>query len=393
MTTLARAPRQVKPRRFEVSLTLEINGTDYNTTPILGIQDETIERAWRLEKRGDADAVYDVARGTDGIVTCTCPDYETRHRGLSLTGCKHCRAVVSAGLLEGSNILEPIAEERALIQAPPLIPEPSAESGVDMMSTPAVEPTIDESFLAELDPSWELVPQVDGTGLSPEEYAKVVHRGSTVKAAYLASVPAASAEEVERVERNGRLDALRAVLRKRPEAPCCSPEEAAPCSACGGDLISSDVVRDVYLTAPLPAGADEHMTEEELADLAELNATNPAGAVEAELERFPAFAGWPDYVSNFYWSDTPTVELAQEPRLTLVEIIEHEAAKMRAKGLEAYDLMAGALTELARVVRVVSADRPDQVEERLSVLDRDFTEHAAAWEMPEPEMTSAGRWA
>ncbi|AGA31635.1 hypothetical protein [Singulisphaera acidiphila] len=50
------------------------------------------------------------------------------------------------------------------------------------------------------------------------------------------------------------------------------------------------------------------------------------------------------------------------------------------------------LAELARVVRVVLADRPDQVEERLNIL-KGYTEHAPAWGLPEPEMTTAGRWA
>ncbi|SIN70204.1 hypothetical protein SAMN05444166_0243 [Singulisphaera sp. GP187] len=324
--------------------------------------------------------------------------------------------------LESTNILKPSAEEWADAKAafaPATIEEPGGEvlqtsaaepvaccapaeeipciacsaadvesPGVVIMTTPAIETPGRSTPIGQ-----RTLPTINGAGLTQDEFFRVNGYGNRARSAYAAGMPDVDSIELDRVERKAREDGLRAVLRDRlaastvttaavdqVEEPCCDHDEPAPCTAC---------VDGTDEPAALPTGADEHMTADELADLAELNAMNPAGAVEAELDRFPAFAGWGDWTTGFYWTPTPTAE--PEPRVTLAELIDVEAERLRAHGLDAYDLMAGALAELARVVRVVSAARPDQVWERVSVLDRDFTEHAAAWELSEPEMTPGGR--
>src|SRR4051794_6998401 len=96
-----KAPK-VKPARAEltVSLCIAINHQVYEVTPILGITDHEVVRAWRLVKKGADGNVYDVAERVD-CVECTCPDFEVRRRGLDAAGCKHCKALRVAGLIDG----------------------------------------------------------------------------------------------------------------------------------------------------------------------------------------------------------------------------------------------------------------------------------------------------
>lgn len=221
-----------------------------------------------------------------------------------------------------------------------------------------------------------VLPRVDGSGLTQDEAFRLNRAANTARAQYAADCPEADSIEVHRVGAAAAADALRAVLRDRPAAPCCDSLEEAPCLGCSDHHI-------------IP-GADPEMTPDELADLAELNRTNPAGAVEVDPARYPAYLGWPGYTANWRWHETPARD--PEPRLTLAELIDSEAARMRRMGTDAGDLMAGALTELSRVVRLVDASRPDQVEERLSILERDYTDPAFEF-APEPELMPSGRWA
>ncbi|WP_406699114.1 hypothetical protein V5E97_09565 [Singulisphaera sp. Ch08] len=381
MATVAPVRRQVKPRHFAVTLSLEITGTAYSVAPITEIQDETIEKSWRLEKFGNPDAIYDVARGTDGILQCTCPDYEARHRGLSLTGCKHCRAVVAMGLLEAANLLRPTPEERALLTAPVVEGNHIADAGKmvePVACRPSTEeipcvacstsPTLGAATMAA--PLFSVLPEVNGAGLSQDELFRLNRAENTARAAYSADCPDADITEVFRVGSAARTDALRTVLKDRPVA-------------CVTEIV----------TPGLPAGADTELTEQELEILAELNATNPDGAIEIECERFPARAEWPASTSNFYWTACEPVEPEEEPRISLAALIESEAAVLRARGLAAYELMGDHLEDLARIVRNVDAVHPNQVWARVDVLDRDFTAHAAAWELPAPERNSSGQWA
>lgn len=127
------------------------------------------------------------------------------------------------------------------------------------------------------------------------------------------------------------------------------------------------------------SGADREMTPAELADLAELNASNPAGAVEADWSKWPATTSWPDdLASDWRWAPA---------RLTLAELVEVEAQRLRDRRNRAGDLMAAALDDLARMVRALGADTPQDFEARRDVMGRDEP-------LPErePELTSAGRW-
>lgn len=82
------------------TLTLSINQTWYDVTPIRGIQDLEVVRAWRLARRNVDGAVYDVSERIDGL-ECTCPDFEVRRRGLDASGCKHIKSMVAVGLIDG----------------------------------------------------------------------------------------------------------------------------------------------------------------------------------------------------------------------------------------------------------------------------------------------------
>lgn len=355
MSILERPTRQSKPnRRFPRQFaaarnadgSIEINGISYSVERIPAGECGSI--AFRLSKHDCDGLCYDVIRTHFGIVECDCPSYEATHRGLGLGTCKHGRALVELGMVPAPGGSEPAAPTAA---AP------------------------DESFLAELDPDWSLLPRTDGQGLTPEEFARVARQGAKARAQYRCDVPDAPAADLERVELKARQDALRAVLRARTAPPL-------PGVATVGEVLEVVATETAALDFRTIPGAD--MSQEELADLAELNAANPAGMVEADLDHWPAFDQWPANASDWYWVARP------DPLLTLPELIEHEAARMRRMETGAGDLMARALESLARDVRTVSADRPDQLDERLSILDRDYADHAAAWE---PELTPAGRWA
>lgn len=88
------------PKQMVATLTLSINQTWYEVSPIRGIQDPEVVRAWRLVKKNVDGAVYDVSERIGGA-ECTCPDYEIRHRGLDASGCKHVKSLIAVGLIDG----------------------------------------------------------------------------------------------------------------------------------------------------------------------------------------------------------------------------------------------------------------------------------------------------
>src|SRR5207302_638398 len=75
---------------------LEIKARHYEATPLPTVEGTAVVRVGALD---DPDATYDVSRGPDGLVACTCGDYTYRHAGTAST-CKHGSAVVEAGLLD-----------------------------------------------------------------------------------------------------------------------------------------------------------------------------------------------------------------------------------------------------------------------------------------------------
>jgi hypothetical protein len=56
------------------------------------------EKAFRLNKSDGT--LYDVARTRHGL-QCDCPDFIFRRDGIDPTGCKHVKALVAEGLIDG----------------------------------------------------------------------------------------------------------------------------------------------------------------------------------------------------------------------------------------------------------------------------------------------------
>jgi hypothetical protein len=75
--------------------TVEAKGSRYFVQPIDA--GECGVAAVRLVKLASGEA-YDLLRTHDGLIECSCPDYEFRHRGTA-SPCKHGRAAIVHGLL------------------------------------------------------------------------------------------------------------------------------------------------------------------------------------------------------------------------------------------------------------------------------------------------------
>jgi hypothetical protein len=86
------APAASLPR-----LVLTIRDTDY-TVRRVACDPLVAGRAFRLLK-GDG-TLYDVAQTPFGP-ECDCPDFIFRRDGLDPAGCKHVKALVACGLIEG----------------------------------------------------------------------------------------------------------------------------------------------------------------------------------------------------------------------------------------------------------------------------------------------------
>jgi hypothetical protein len=89
--------RIIGPARAVCRLTMAINGIDYKVerNPSEG---SAVRKAYRLSKP-DGTA-YDVALTRHGL-TCDCPDFIFHRDGIDPDGCKHIKAMVAYGLLEG----------------------------------------------------------------------------------------------------------------------------------------------------------------------------------------------------------------------------------------------------------------------------------------------------
>ncbi|MBV8317158.1 MAG: hypothetical protein JOZ53_19630 [Planctomycetaceae bacterium] len=98
MSTPSRV-RRPRPARGAPSsrLILMINQTLYEIRPLAC--DSTIaEKAYRLDK--EDGSVYDVSQTRHGPL-CDCPDFVFRRDGLDPSGCKHVKALLAHGLIEG----------------------------------------------------------------------------------------------------------------------------------------------------------------------------------------------------------------------------------------------------------------------------------------------------
>jgi len=135
-----------KPR----PVVLTIRGVRYQAEPFTG-QDGTA--VVRLVKQARDGAVYDVSRSaSDGLVRCTCPDYEFSKAGTA-SPCKHGAACVEAGLIAApapvANIgqtnrvghllptdrpavakVEPVAEVAPVASAPVVVEAPTIPASV-----------------------------------------------------------------------------------------------------------------------------------------------------------------------------------------------------------------------------------------------------------------------
>lgn len=110
MATVTRERRSSKSKPFTcsfVSITIEIQDTRYSVDEIPAGECGT--RAYRLCKHSGDHEVYDLVRTHAGIVECSCPDHEARHRGNGFGMCKHGKALVTLGLMpEPCGVLDPI---------------------------------------------------------------------------------------------------------------------------------------------------------------------------------------------------------------------------------------------------------------------------------------------
>jgi len=88
------APADDKP--LTVAMVISIDGTHYAVAPLAPAPDAV--KAFRLEKIGGDEAVYDVEE-LAGVSRCDCADFVFRREGLDTIGCKHIRAAWMMGLI------------------------------------------------------------------------------------------------------------------------------------------------------------------------------------------------------------------------------------------------------------------------------------------------------
>ena len=86
-----------RERKVASHLFLAIDQNLYGVHP-LACGDGDPSRAYRLNKTDGT--MYDVAQTRYGP-RCDCPDFIYRRDGLDPAGCKHVRALVAQGLIEG----------------------------------------------------------------------------------------------------------------------------------------------------------------------------------------------------------------------------------------------------------------------------------------------------
>lgn len=122
MSTVREAPSTVKSRRAgSCSLALTINGTPYDLV-VHQAEAEGVGRVFRLAKANGES--YDVSEHADECL-CTCPDFESRRRGLDALGCKHIRSLRALGLM----IEPPVFAQEAQEATPAPADAPRADGG------------------------------------------------------------------------------------------------------------------------------------------------------------------------------------------------------------------------------------------------------------------------
>jgi hypothetical protein len=86
-----------KPHFEGARLSLFINGTAYDLQPIAADESAAL-RAFRLRKFDGTE--YDIAQTAEGT-SCDCPDFTFHREGIDPGGCKHIKAIVACGLIDG----------------------------------------------------------------------------------------------------------------------------------------------------------------------------------------------------------------------------------------------------------------------------------------------------
>lgn len=333
MTSLATAPVPTKgsrrqPKSFSCSIeaaSVRINGARYHAEEVTGITDPFILRAWRFEKSGDDEAVYDVAKHAHGGISCTCPDWETRHYEYNTAGCKHVQCAVALGFLTRA---ERGMERPALVPGVNRVRDEFDEPAPVVVEVAPIELPAPISGGSPEAPEAVEVPAAVKTTISPVTGRTLYWDG----AGWTSSKP--NAEEI---------------VPDR-STPCCRPEEGdAPCLGCATATVEVEAPADPE-SPPLP--------------LTDLDLEPPADLGPA--------SSWPAWTDEDRWTiadevvadcDTPSA------LLTLDQLIEAEADRLAALGNAAGDLMARTLAELAKTVRFVQATTPGDYLDRLEVIE------------------------
>jgi hypothetical protein len=331
--------------KMTVSLCLAIDHQAYTVTPIRA-EDPDITRAWRLEKKGADRAVYDVATTRHGH-QCDCPDFEVRRNGIDAEGCKHIRAAVVAGLLDGA----------------PIIP---ATHAVEPTPSP-VEPKVSDrcyhcTRLAFL-------PKLDANGRTNcyecrEEMCDICERTGTrrvTRADGLVICDPCSKRKDEEAE-------LKAFLSAPAPVPCCPPDEPSACQPCQATATATDAA-----TAILDRGLE----------LAEAEAVNqPASIVDTYDDEVPEHDFEPtdaDRLAVAEWVTAADIQshLDRSATLPLTEALDHIGNVFRAWDNPFGSMLAWVLEELAQKASMTGATTPHELLTGIESLDREARE---TWE-------------
>ncbi len=314
MSTLTSPHNPVKPiRRREpltASLTITIRGDVYSLTSISPGEDGS--RAWRLEKQGDGDAVYDVIRRHDGLVQCSCPSWEATYSN-SVSTCKHGQALVMVGLLQAPKVEthKPLVNRDIVTvykTAPAVAPfDADFYRGQNAVSEGRAL-WLCHRHLHTSDP---LPPRMtlcgtEGHSAEPRDVVFVDDDGSILP----------TFAEIDQKHKADHLARVRALLDGNPflPAPCCPVDEPMPCSAC--------------------------VTHEGPGDLSD--------------------DAWDD---SHVWSTSDVAPEPDEPR-ALADRVDVEARHFRTLGTPFGDLIARHLAELADRVRFLGATTTDAYRDR-----------------------------
>lgn len=176
MATMTKSRKSSKPSKpaLVATLVMSLDHQCYGVTLNRGVQDPTVTASWRLEKKSDSDAIYDVTLHAHGGISCTCPDWEARHRDYNTAGCKHVRGLVTLGLLPEPRTVPVPVEAPAVEPAPccsPVEPAPcsaclDASAVADRHET---GPEADEAPVGHDEPAVEPEPETGDHPALPAE--------------------------------------------------------------------------------------------------------------------------------------------------------------------------------------------------------------------------------